>query len=154
MFWKQTKIFSLGMFVALAGLSCNDAPVGHNAESGASISISACPAISTNTNGLVLLTAFVKNSRGEPAQGYQIQFVCTTCDIYDRAPDENVTSPDLARLQAVSNPYFVASDSRGMYQLVVGVTAPANLGLGSYSATLAADIGVASASTSCAVSQM
>ncbi len=146
--------------ICFSTLQCNDAPDGFNARSGSTISLSEDTSIETTTDGLLLMTVSVSQTIGTtqtsttgPANGVFVIATCTKCSIFDKADGESITLPVASRLQAVSNPYTFKTDDRGTYSLVLGISAPANLGETSYQAKLTADIGVAASTMTISVSE-
>lgn len=132
--------------LALAVGSCGDANVkGFNAPVGYTVVMPEDISVSIASTLNIITTVQVLDTDNKPANGIQVQLVCTQCALLDKA-----TNPDGSPIQgsdtlaAVMNPYIVKTGSSGTYQFVAQVQAPAALGLKSYDAQLAADIGVAS----------
>lgn len=137
-----------------AGLGCNKAADGFGAPVGSSVELLASTAVNGNQDHYVLATVKVKVPEGEtliPGNNIFVTVSCSTCSLFDRAAGESVTVADPSRLQEVSNPYSFSTNNSGVYQLVIKLENPADLGVTDYTANVFADIVVESTSIQIAV---
>ncbi len=152
---NQISFLGIIGYLAFAGLSCNDAADGFNAEAGSTVKVPADTTITTSGGVLFLYSAFVVRKDGSPGNNIQIRFFANNgCRLYDKAANEAVIIPDLARLQEVdSASYFVTTDTDGKYQIVVRIDPPSTFGLTKYTCQVFVDIGVASGTTTFSVAE-
>ena len=128
-------------------LGCNTAPDGFNAPSDSTVTVLAeGTSIVTGVPVLRLVNVqveVVENNENVPGGNIFVQIQCVKCTIYDKADGEAFTAADASKLQEVSNPYAVITDSRGIYPVVVEFQPSSSLGVSSYTAEVLVDIGVA-----------
>jgi len=92
----------------------------------------------------VVEPSFQSTGIGQPGNNIQVQLTCFECEIYDKTDGSSYINDGTPR-QLVASPYMVKTNSQGFYQVWVLLVSPADLGLTTYTASLAAGIGVASA---------
>jgi len=142
-------IFLVGLFFSVS--ACNDALDGFGSEAGSTVSVPG--SVSAPTQGTffnVFYDIQVADSFGQPANGRQVQLVCTRCTFFDTPAADGgpFTNEKIAAAVDVGNLYFIQTNSLGGYQVLVNVQAPSNFAETSYTATVTANIGVSTAQTS------
>ena len=152
--FKTGKIFLLILLglVIVSGLQCNSAPDGFSAPFGSTVAITGADAVTLTSDGLFLINVAVTVD-GSPGNGIFVIATCNNCTFYDKADGEDATIPVASRLQQVTSPYTFKTNGSGSYPLVIGLSAPSNLGVTSYEAVIGADIEVNSATAKITVSQ-
>lgn len=149
-----------GIFLSFVALSCNTAPDGFNAPQNSTVTLLPTnPSVTTDVDFRLLLEVQVEvpvvNTEVDPTTGapttttttgpgndIYVVGTCTNCTIYAWPTGDGRAAQDITKIQKVSNPFPFKTDERGIYLLAILLPAPENLGLTSYTAQFAADIGV------------
>src|SRR6266850_8574235 len=139
--------FPFVLLIAASVLSCNEGVSGFNAEAGSTVSVPASQTVKITGTFNVIWDLSVTTSAGTPANGIQVQLICTNCTLLDRPNGDGgtITTDNLSEFQAVPIPHIVKTNARGGYQLIVQIQPPANIGATTYDAQVSSDIGVGGA---------
>ena len=129
------------------------AQTGFNAEQGSSVSVPEGGSVEIASGSVFYFyTLQLFTPAIEPANGIEAQVICFQCTIRDTAAADGGPIRSIGDTSAVGDPYFVKTNARGVYQLIIQVDAPSNFGLTEYTAVVSVDIGVAGEQTEFAVS--
>lgn len=155
---KRTKISAAcaAAVLSILALSCNVAPDGYNAPAGSEVTLPEDATVATDSEFFLIITLNVTipigvatsttTAASGPGDNIYVVGICTACTIYDWTGDDGRAQMDMTKISAVANPYPFKTNKQGSYTLVVGVEAPANLGVAdTYDAQFSANIGVTSA---------
>ena len=150
---RMSSVACSMVFLLALGWGCSAAPDGFNAPFGSTGTLPDDSSLIAPNGALVQtsVSVVIPGPKGTavPGNNVYVVFTCFNCTILDTPNGGgSLDADDLSNLEAKANPYGVATNSRGQYNLVVQLPAPAELGVESYEAQLGVDLGVPGGSTS------
>ncbi len=152
---KGFTVFSLLLFLCIFTTSCGEAVVGYTAPQGAEVTTDADSDVTIHGSSPFYLfyDFFVKDEEDNPLNGVGVQLVCNMCSIRDTAAADGELITDVSQTSVMSNPYFVETNSRGGYQIILELAPPSAYGVSEYTAQIGVNIGVTDAVSSFTVKE-